>query len=191
MVAGLDFIEFTNEVSTNIDLGYHWNDDINTFTWQSGLVPPTNRWSLVALVVTPTNATFWLMNTNGITSATHSYNHVVQAFDAQTTIGNDPYDSSGSRVFSGVIADVGIFNSALSQAQVTALYNAALNVPPPLPISIAETGGRIQVTWSWSGAASLLQATNLGGPWATNSGATSPYYVTPVKPQQFYRLLIK
>jgi hypothetical protein len=191
MVAGLDFIAFTNATVTSIDLGYHWDNDANTYTWQSGLMPPINQWSFVALVVTPTNATVWLMNTNGITSATHTYNHVVQAFDAQTTIGNDPYDSTGSRGFYGAIADVGILNSALSQAQVTALYNAALNVPPPLPIQIAETGGHTQITWSWPGAASLLQATNLAGPWVTNSGATSPYYVTPVQPQQFYRLLIQ
>jgi hypothetical protein len=191
MVAGLDFIEATNATSTNFDLGYHWNDDIFTFTWLSGLVPPTNQWSFVALVVTPTNATFWLMNTNGTQSAIHTYPHVVQAFDAQTLIGNDPYDASGSRCFSGEIADVGIFNSALNQTQIANLYNAAQSVPPAVPLSIVEVSGQVQVSWSWLGASALLRATNLAGLWTTNSGATSPYLVTPTAPQQFYRLLIK
>jgi hypothetical protein len=40
---------------------------------------------------------------------------------------------------------------------------------------------------SW-GAGALLQATNLAGPWTTNTTATSPYTVLPTNGQTFYRL---
>ena len=46
-------------------------------------------WSLVALVVTPTNNTVYLINTNGLQFSTHIYNHVPQIFEGPTLIGGD------------------------------------------------------------------------------------------------------
>jgi hypothetical protein len=40
---------------------------------------------------------------------------------------------------------------------------------------------------SWA-TGTLLQATNLSGPWLTNP-AGSPYTVQPTNPRQFYRVL--
>jgi hypothetical protein len=55
-----------------------------------------------------------------------------------------------------------------------------------LPVLIAQqAGGSLILTWD-QGA--LLQATNLSGPWQTNSAA-SPYTNRLVYPQMFYRLL--
>ena len=46
-------------------LGYNWNNDAATYGYSSGLVPPTNQWSFVAVVVTPTNAILYLYNNAG------------------------------------------------------------------------------------------------------------------------------
>jgi beta-glucanase (GH16 family) len=57
---------------------------------------------------------------------------------------------------------------------------------PVLGIQPNGLGGLV-LTWS---AGSLLQATNVSGPWTTNSAATSPFTVTPSAgvPQEFYRV---
>jgi hypothetical protein len=63
---------------------------------------------------------------------------------------------------------------------------------PPGPadpgvITIARVGSTLQLEWTNSSTL-LLTATNVTGPWTTNTGATSPYPVTNNVPQKFYRL---
>jgi hypothetical protein len=48
-------------------------------------------------------------------------------------------------------------------------------------------GGQFQLQWSQG---TLLEATNLLGPWTTNP-APSPYTVTPAEPQKFYRVQVQ
>ena len=48
-------------------------------------------------------------------------------------------------------------------------------------------GGKLQLQWSQG---TLLEATNLMGPWTTNTAA-SPYTITPDGPQKFYRIRIQ
>jgi Tfp pilus assembly protein PilX len=55
----------------------------------------------------------------------------------------------------------------------------------PLTLSIGYSGTNLKLTWA---SGTLLQATNLLGPWTTNS-APSPYTVTPSAPQMFYKVL--
>lgn len=144
-------------------LGYNWANDANNYNWNSGLIPPTNVWSLVALVVTPTNATLYVCNTNnGILASTHVYNHVVQKFDGPTEVGYESYASS--RVFNGSIDEVALFGQALTQSQVVALFSAAsgiqgfsptIAVSPtwaPTPIYIGQASS---ITVSASGTAPL------------------------------------
>ena len=48
-------------------LGYTWNNnDSATWGYTNGPVIPTNIWSLIAVVITPTNASFYVINTNGV-----------------------------------------------------------------------------------------------------------------------------
>jgi hypothetical protein len=54
-----------------------------------------------------------------------------------------------------------------------------------LTLSIGYSGTNLKLTWA---SGTLLQATNLLGPWTTNS-APSPYTVTPSAPQMFYKVL--
>jgi hypothetical protein len=126
-VAGLDYSGNT-DASGNYTLGYTWNNDPGTFFWNSGLVPPASQWSLVVLVVTPSNATIYLANTNGVSAAVHTYPHVAQSFSGPIAFGNDPLNTSGSRVFNGIMDEVAAFNQALTSAQVLTLYAGASGV---------------------------------------------------------------
>ncbi len=63
-----------------------------------------------------------------------------------------------------------------------------VHVFDPVPVlNLQASQGSYVLTWS---GGSLLEATNLWGPWTTNNAATSPYTVTPNAsvPQKFYRV---
>ena len=141
-ISGMAYLD--NGVGT---LGYNWANDGNTYTWNSGLTPPANVWSLVALVVTSTNATIYVCNTNnGLLSSTHVYNHVVQKFDAPTLIGFESYAST--RLFNGSIDEVGLFGQALTMGQVTTLFSAGSGIqafPPTIAVSPTWTPATVYV----------------------------------------------
>jgi hypothetical protein len=61
---------------------------------------------------------------------------------------------------------------------------AATLSKPLASIQIGFVGSNLQLTWP---SGTLEQATNLTGPWTTNS-APSPLMVTPSAPEMFYRL---
>jgi hypothetical protein len=107
----------------NYPLTYNWNNDPLTYNWSSGILPPTGIWSLVALVVTPTNATIYLLNANGIISSQHTYAHAVVPFNGTTVVGGDSLGIN--RSFSGAMDDVAVFNKALTGDQLSALFYAA------------------------------------------------------------------
>ncbi|HEY5914252.1 MAG TPA: immunoglobulin domain-containing protein [Verrucomicrobiae bacterium] len=118
-VAGLNF------TPSGATLGYTWNNEGETWRWDSGITPPSAQWTFVALVVSPTNATIYSMNANGALQASRPYNHVIQNFAGTTMIGDDPIDTTGNRVFNGVIDDVAVFAGALTKEQLMGLYAAA------------------------------------------------------------------
>jgi hypothetical protein len=130
-VAGLNY---GSVFSSDYPLTYTWNNDPGTYTWNSGLYTPVNQWSLVALTVTPTNATIYVLNANGIASARHIYPHVVQSFGENTTIGGDSL--SANRGFSGTIDDVAVFNHSLTLDQLSAMFYAASGVTNYAPIVV-------------------------------------------------------
>jgi hypothetical protein len=84
------------------------------------------------------------------------------------------------------IANVAVFSQAFSAIQVQDLYNGIGQLGPQ-NISITRSGTNVVLTWQ---TGTLLQATNLLGPWTTNSAA-QPGYVVPVSgSSQFFRLLV-
>ena len=91
-------------------------------------------WTMVALVVTPTNAQFYACDTNGgIRSANYGYNNNNELFYGPGTIGEDDTEGAG-RAMDGLIDGVAGFNHALSPTEITFLYvagTAAGAVPPP------------------------------------------------------------
>jgi len=168
---------------TGTQLGYTWNNDSGTYGWNSGLTPPAWQWSFVALVVTGTNATIYLCNTNGQSSAGITHGHVPSAFAGETRIGNDSFDPA--RTFNGRLAHVAVYNHALATNEISALYKAGSEFS--YARVLANSFGNGCLVLSWPFGARLLEATNLNGPWNTNS-TVPPAVVAPVWPQLFYRL---
>ncbi len=130
----------------------------------------------------------YLINSNGVQTATNVIAHDAESFAQAWRIGKDSQNGSddGSRTFPGRISNIAVYLSALSSSQVTGLYDAALqqNVSPVL-INIVPTGNG-GVTLSWP-VGSLLQSTNVTGPWTTNS-ALSPYTTPATNSRMFFRI---
>jgi hypothetical protein len=176
-----------NYTSGGSTLGYHWNDDGNTYNWDSGLTPPIGQWSFVALVISPTGAVEYLFDADGMAAATNAYASVVQAVNTPGFIGGDLHDAN----FIGDIDEVATFNQSLTQTQLTNLWTAAVTgvVTPPSPIlSMQASGGNVIISWN-PPVGMLLQAPSLNGPWTTNNAASSPYTTTPTGAAMFYRVL--
>ncbi|HEX7653908.1 MAG TPA: LamG-like jellyroll fold domain-containing protein, partial [Verrucomicrobiae bacterium] len=173
-----------------IQLGYNWNNDPATYGHASGLIPPTNQWSFVALVVTPTNATIYLYNTNGIAHDVLINPHQAAAFTAETRIGSD---AQGGRNFNGRIEQAVVYNYSLSAQQIAQVYTNGSGVALPLQpgdahLTIAtQPGGQIILNWA---AGTLLEATNLTGPWVTNT-APAPYSPPVSSGQKYYRIRLQ
>jgi hypothetical protein len=179
-VAGMNYTPSANA------LGYTWANNGATYEWNSGILPPVGQWSMSALVVTPTNASIYLLNANGLQSSNNPVANVVQNFDGISLIGDDSYDNNaGTRTFNGIIDEVSVFNTSLSLGQITALYNQASQVI----LEYTYSAGVLQLTWSQG---TLLQATNLLGPWSTNSAAVSPYTTNVLHggPQMYFKVLV-
>jgi hypothetical protein len=78
--------------------------------------------------------------------------------------------SSGTRLWLGEVELLGVAGTA-----------------SPITVSVMkQTGGTLELQWT---SGSLLESTNVTGPWTTNTTAVSPFTVTPTEPQKFYQIL--
>lgn len=139
-IVGFNYSGSTN-ANGNFTLGYTWNNDAGTYTWNSGITAPPGQWSLAALVVTPTNVTITVINTNTLLTSTRAYSHATQTFNGTITIGTDSFNSA-ARGFKGIMDDVAIFGGALSQGQILAMFTAASgvsNFAPAIAVQPAST----------------------------------------------------
>jgi hypothetical protein len=179
---------FGGDVSASgmADLGYTWNQN-STWSFPTYLFPPTNQWSLVAMVIEPTQGAVYLINSNGVQSAVNPIAHDSEEFGVAWHVGNDAQDggvltlAGGNRTFPGVISSVSVYLSALSSSQLAALYDAGSSVA----LDIAKGGpGEVTLTWSQG---TLLQAASLAGPWTTNT-ATSPATIAATNSQLFFKV---
>jgi hypothetical protein len=110
---------------TDGELRYHWNDA--QWGWDSGLKPPAGRWSFVALVVQPQQATLYLNSGDGFQSAVRKKLHAPVSFGA-TDLGRDP--SNRTRHFRGALDDVRLYGRALSETELRNLYAGEGVIPP-------------------------------------------------------------
>ena len=140
--AGLYFPAF------NSDLGYNWNDA--TTNWDSGLNVPDSMWSFVALVITPSDGAVYVYNANGQGAALNTANrNAVLSFYCPSAIGDVPNDTTGASAFNGYIDEVAVFNQALTEDQINALYKVGSGQTPsvvpyiasPLPNPMYVNGG--------------------------------------------------
>ncbi len=104
------------------------------------------------------------LNSGGVTTGVASIEFA--AGSANQTLTVTMYDFLGA-------GNVGMNAATLSLAPLS---------PPTLQLS--RSGSGLQLAWPYG---TLLQATNLSGPWTTVTAA-SPYTVTPSAPQMFYRV---
>jgi uncharacterized protein YjdB len=145
-----------------------------------------SNWHMLAYSYSGTTG----QNDNGslyVDGALAGNNNVVNypvANNLDVFIGGSPDYSN--RYLPAYVADVAVFKQALTARQIQGIYNG-IGMPPPQLISIARTGANVTLTWQ---TGTLLQSTNLLGPWTTNSAATSGYTVPATNQSQFFKLLI-
>ena len=101
-------------------LGYSWNNALNTYSWSSGLTIPDLTWCMVAVSVTSTAAIAYLCQASGITISTNTVSHTSTTID-DIKIGVDDFSS---RYFAGNIAIANLYNRALTPDEILQNYNA-------------------------------------------------------------------
>ena len=146
-VSGIDFYNAANV------LGYTWNNNASTYGWNSGLTVPSNTWTFVALVISPTNAVMYMGTNNGVLlSATNNVANAVQGFDGTSYIGQDP--SSGSRYFNGQLDQVQFFNQRLTAPQLASFIAA------PVINFTSPTNGLAMIVPATFNVTAALSSTN-------------------------------
>ena len=128
-------------------LGYHWRDQSNTYGYTGGPTLSDNTWYYVALVVTSTEATFYVIDESGtLTTATNSVTH--SAINPSTNPWHIARDSGYTdRYFQGYIDEVAIYDQALSQSTVVA-HAAAAGYAAAAPITLEDSAVTTGVDYS-------------------------------------------
>jgi uncharacterized protein YjdB len=104
--------------------------------------------------------------------------------DLDVWIGGSP--DYGDRFLPAYIANAAVYAQSLSAAQVNGIYNGVWIPAGPQTIRITHSGSNVVLSW---GTGTLLESTNLLGPWTTNSAAVSGYSVPATNTTQFFKLL--
>ncbi len=114
-----------------------------------------------------------------------------------TNIGQDGTGSYGSRFTDAFFDDLGIWRRLLTTQEIAGIYEAGLAgkdlstvvIAGPTDagtLSVQLTGGKAVV--SWDTGSTLQSADAVTGPWTDETGATSPFQITPAGSGKFYRL---
>lgn len=170
----------TNDANGDTELGYVWNNNASTYNFNTGLCPPINQWSFVALTITPTNATIYLFYVNGgVTNLTKVVNPVAntpEAFSGGTTwLGGDSFGIT--RNFGGTMGEVAVFDYSMSESQIQNLYLTAIGasgVPPVVVNQPTSTSG------GYSGFPYQFSVTGSGAPdpgyqWQSSTSPGGPF----------------
>ena len=127
-------------------MAYHWNDQY--WSYDSGLLTEDGVWNFVALVVTPTEATFYLGDSEGnLSSAVNEQAHSKAKLTGAFTIGGDANWSD--RRFKGEIDEPAVFGYALSADQIEAIYKKGMggDTPTGPALSFEMTDLGLILTW--------------------------------------------
>lgn len=121
-------------------LHYSWNRNARkTYTWDEGPKMPRDKWAMVAMAIEPTKATAYVYtDTNGLEQSANELRHISQNINA-LKIGWDSWATD--RHFKGLIDDVRIYNYALSQAEIAAIYSGkepATTAQAEIPTAVEE-----------------------------------------------------
>jgi len=83
--------------------------------------------------------------------------------------------------------EVAVFNEALTPTQVEQLYENGHELSQ-VQIGLQMSGANLTLSWPQG---TLLQATNLAGPWSAVTNAVLPFVVTPTNSAAFFRVLLQ
>ena len=178
-----DVAEFGFISPTNVQI---WTPNGGNFT-----VPypfPSNEWHHVAAVASGTNLKIFFDGVIQGTGGTATTNYGSSTFGFN--IGGGGIFDATTNFFRGTIDEVAVFARALSDADVSDLYQAATPPPSQVSIIIARTTGAVTLTWP---SGTLQYASQLSGDgsstaWNDLPTATSPYFTNTTGQQQFYRV---
>ena len=180
-VAGLQMDE-----TGGLKVSYNWDNDQSAYAWDSMLSLSDSVWNFVALVVQPSEADLYIVdstNAADFTGATNYIAHAIQNFESYTFVGDNSVTN-----FNGSIGQVAIFNRSLSEGEVFSEYAAAIgnlkpqvfvNPSPPAGTVFAgdtdtlsvDAGGTPPLNYQW-----YVGTTRIPG--ATNSTLTQAFYAT-------------
>lgn len=106
--------------SEDLNLGYTWNNEENTWSWDSGIYLPASTWVTLALVIESDKATIYAYSSVEQVSAVNSVAHSASTFD-HIRFANDSMD--GGRSLWGLMDEVRAYSRALTEEDVEALYS--------------------------------------------------------------------
>ncbi len=144
--AGMSYGDHYASPSSVGQLTYTWNQG-GTRAIASGLVIPSDQWSFVALVISPTNGTLYLGSGGALSNAVNAIPHQNEFWNGQALIGGDPLYSP-QYVFNGVIDEVAVFKRSFSLDQINTLYNIGRGVVQPVSPAFASPPPASQVLYS-------------------------------------------
>jgi len=175
------------DVAGGLAITYNWNDDPATYNWASTLSLPDSAWAFLALVVQPSQAAIYAVNSTNAASflgATNYVNHPNQAFDGTILLGADlaPDVGATATYLNGAIDEVAIFNRALGEGEVYSQYAAAIGKLPPIvftdpqpPAGGVYVGDTLVLTVDAGGTPALSYQWRKGG--TPLAGATTSAFV--------------
>ncbi len=149
------------------ELRYHWKG--GQWGWGSGLFVPAEVWTFCAMVVEPTKATFYMSDGTTLKSAVNTATHAALAISSPPGFGGNQPGSPG-RNFYGQLDETTVYNRALSQSEINALF-------------MVGTGAKLGLTLTPGGvikdvkpAGTPHHGYNYGTTWTTAStdAATTP-----------------
>jgi hypothetical protein len=183
--AGATNTDGLNYGGTGQELGYNWDNGGSATTgYNSGLIIPSNTWSMVAVVITSSNSVFYVGNTNnGLTSATQTIVNSNQVWGKGLVIGGDPGGSATGRSFGGLISSVAMFNTSLTAAQIETLFDTGIAQNSQMPFITANPLSTKLVTGT-TGVTATFTASGYGGTSGSGnpSGNSSGYWQKSTSP---------
>jgi hypothetical protein len=128
---------------------------------------------------------------NGVLAATNNMAGMDLTL-IQATTGLFGASLFGDPDVAGSIDEIRVWKGVLSAAQVAATDSAGPSAVPAFDVALSAhlSGNNLIVNWS---SGTLLEATNVTGPWTPTLGAAPPSYSTPVSnaPRKFYRVQVQ
>lgn len=112
---------------------------------------------------------------------------IVNSSTTPMTIGARASSSTSGydQQYPGYIADVAIYNYALTATQIQTLYQSGITFPPVGLNFTSQSNNGMQLNWNYG---VLQSATNVAGPYMDVTNVTAPYTIPLTNSQQFFRI---